>query len=203
MTKKHEKRPAPTVGEHVDSQFSDADIADISETDLRQRSEALNDAQEAWENLSFIATAKIPCHECGGRGVTAAGSFGDIECPNCHGKRVVEHPANDPLVPPPFAMLRAAITEYGDALADRLLPAGHRHKRGLALPAASTVPTIDAIGEILKDTMTRAKALKAAPGIVDEKLLGEARKKREGDDGGDFTDDDIDQQQEGNHDNDD
>ncbi len=190
MTTKHEKRPAPVVGEHVESEFSDADIADISQEDLRQRSEALDDAQEAWENFAYLSTRKIPCRECGGRGTTAAGSFGDIECPLCHGKRVVEEPGQAPIEMPPFAQLREAITAYGSALADRHLPEGHKGKRYLALPAATTVPTVDAIGELLKQGVTRVKQITAAP--VDQKQI-DAPAKRSEDQQGEFSDDDLDQ----------
>lgn len=184
-------RPAPVVGEHIESDFSDADLASISSDDLRARSEALNEAQETFESLAYVSTPKIPCHECGGRGVTAAGSFGDIECPNCGGKRVVERPGNPPIEAPPFAALRAGITAYGDALADRALPAGHRNKRGLALPPASTVPSLESLRNITAELVEKHKAISAP--AVDPKLLPERQARNDEDGAGDFDDAELDQ----------
>lgn len=178
-------------------------VSQITEEDLRQRSEALDDAQGTWEDLAFISTEKIPCRECGGRGTMPAGSFGDIECPRCHGQRVVEHPGNDPFPMPPFAQLREAITAYGNALADRALPAGHRGKRGLALPPASSVPTLESLQKIGADGLAKAKTakqLKAAPGIVDDKLLGERTSKNDDAEDAQFTDADLDEMEHGDDD---
>lgn len=147
-----------------DSAFSDEDIASnediasiISEEDLRQRSQKLDEAQERWENLAYLATEKIPCPECGGNG-----NVGGYLCPSCMGQRVLESPDSDGpgFEMPKFAELRAAITAYGNALADRALPDGHLAKRQLALPAASTVPTLAALTKLDADGKAKGRELK-------------------------------------------
>ena len=140
---------------------AEIDAAILTDEDLRQRSQKLDEAQERWENLVYLSTEKIPCPECGGSGRVGSGSFGDT-CVACMGSRVQESPDSDGpgFEIPPFAQLRAQITEYGNALADRELPAGHLGKRNLALPAASTVPTLEAITQLDTDARAKTRALK-------------------------------------------
>jgi hypothetical protein len=133
-----------------DTTAADAAFASLTEEDLRVRSQELHDTQELWEELAYVKNEKIPCPECSGRGAVSAGSLGDI-CVRCEGRRVIDRPGSQPLEMPPFRELRAAITAYGNALADAALPEGHIAKRNLALPAASTVPTVDAITALRDD----------------------------------------------------
>ena len=186
----------------ADQTFSDDDLREITEGDLAQRSQALDDAQAHWETVAYLSQPRVPCPECGGRGVVTAGVFGDVECVRCQGQRVIEHPGAEPFAMPPFAQLRAAISDYGNALADRALPEyladGRKHpgKRHLALPPASSVPSLASINEIYAQGVAKAKALQAAPGIVDGKLLGERKRRSDDDEGaGDFDDDELDKQE--------
>lgn len=169
--------PVPEVGENVaEQEFSDADIANIlTEEDLRARSHALNEAQETWEEVAYLANPKMPCPECSGAGAVPGGSLGDI-CVRCMGARVIEQPGRQSVNQPPFAELRAAITEYATALADRRLPAGHRAKQHLALPAAETVPSLEDLRTLTKVAIDTARQLQGAPGVVDDKLLAAPQK---------------------------
>lgn len=147
-----------------DQQFTDADIESIASTltddDLRIRSQALHEAQETWEELQFVSTPKIPCRECGGAGQVAGGSFGAI-CVGCMGERMVAAPGATTFDMPDFSGMRKAITAFGNALADRALPDGHKGKQQLALPAASTVPTLEAIQILADQGLARCRQLEA------------------------------------------
>lgn len=107
-----------------EEELTDSDAADIvdelTDDDLRERSQELDEAQTAWEEMMALQP-QIPCPECTGAGSIAAGSLGDI-CPRCLGKRTVLHPGHEPPEAPPFATLRGSITAYGNALAARALP---------------------------------------------------------------------------------
>ncbi len=147
----------------------------ITDDDLRERSEALHRAQESWEEYSYLATPKMPCPECSGAGQVAGGSLGDI-CVRCEGSRVIDRPGARPPEMPPFAALRAAITAYGNALADRQLPNDHYGKRHLVLPAADTVPTLEQISALANEAAGKARQLDgAAPGIVPSHMLADPR----------------------------
>lgn len=153
--------PQPTI--------SDADMdaaigaTPLSDNDLRERSQALSDAQDLWEKAAYLSIEKIPCRECGGSGRVSGGTFGDM-CVACEGTRVEEAPDAEEFPMPPFASMRAAITEYGNALADRDLPEGHVAKKHLALPAPSTVPDLDAIKAVHAQGKEKVKELRAAQG---------------------------------------
>jgi hypothetical protein len=161
-----------------DSQFTDEEreaiVDSITDDDLRARSQALDDAQTQWEEYVWVATPKIPCNECGGSGMVIGGSLGDF-CPTCGGSRVIESPGGHRIKMPPFATLRSAISAYGDALADRELPAGHRGKRNLALPAASSVPTLEQLQKLGTEALIKVRQLEGTPGIVDPKLLKQGK----------------------------
>jgi ssDNA-binding Zn-finger/Zn-ribbon topoisomerase 1 len=162
-----------------ESSFTNDELAGaITEEDLRQRSQALHEAQESWEEVAYLANPKMPCPECSGSGSVGGGSLGDI-CVRCMGARVLEQPGRQAVELPPFRELRAAISAYGDALADRALPEGHGAKKQLALPAAATVPTWKSISELTHQALVRARQLQGAPGVVDPKLL-EDRKTAKG-----------------------
>lgn len=148
-------------------QLSDKDIADvvasmISDEDLRVRSQALDDAQEAWEEVCYLANPKMPCPECTGAGQVSGGSLGNM-CVRCMGARVIEQPGSTPVEMPPFAELRAAITQYGNAKADHELPPGHRARRNLALPPPTTVPTLDQITQLHGTAIGMSRQLANAP----------------------------------------
>jgi hypothetical protein len=166
-----------------DQEFTDKDIEDIASTitdeDLRARSQSLHEAQETWEELQFIATPKIPCRECGGAGSVQGGSFGSI-CVGCMGERMVAAPGSPKFDMPDFSGMRKAIGAYGDAIADRALPDGHKGKRHLALPAPASVPTIDAIQALAEQGLAKCRQLQAGggPGVFDPKQLPEARPAR-------------------------
>jgi hypothetical protein len=133
--------------------------AELSNNDLRERAELLNEAQQLYEDLAYISVPKIPCPECSGAGQIYGGSLGNL-CPRCLGQRVVDRPGYEVLALPDFAGIRARITAYGDALADRALPAGHRAKKQLTLPAASSVPTLEEIQAIYDKGQDKAKELR-------------------------------------------
>lgn len=183
-----------------EAELSDKDkediVASLTEDDLRQRSQALDNAQTMFEEYAWIATPKIPCNECGGSGMVIGGSLGDF-CPTCGGSRVIESPGGHRIKMPPFAELRGAITAYGNALADRELPTGHRARRNLALPPASSVPTLEQLNALSAEALTKVRQLEGAtPGLVDQKQLAQAKRAkgltRDGD-LGDFDDAELDE----------
>lgn len=183
-----------------ESGFTDAErdaiVADLTEEDLRQRSQALHDTQEIYEELHYLSVQKMPCPECSGAGSIIGGSLSDL-CPTCLGRRVIEQPGATHVEMPPFAELRAAITTYGNALADRELPEGHKGKRHLALPAPATVPSLEQIQKLNELGLQKVRQLSGeAPGVVPKRLLSKAKKAKgmQGDgDLGDHTDRELDE----------
>jgi len=166
---------------HHNTTFSDADIAEIGEEDLRVRLQALDDAQSTWEELAYLANPKMPCPECSGGGYVASGSLGDV-CVRCGGDRVIDQPGGAKVDLEQFKPMRVALAAYGEALDDRLFPddpdgarakSGLRSRRNLALPAPATVPTLEAIQKLQADGEARVQQahLAGAPGIVDPKRL--------------------------------
>ena len=134
------------------------DLGCLSDNDLRERAELLNEAQQLYEDLAYISVPKIPCPECSGAGQIYGGSLGSM-CPRCLGQRVVDRPGGESLELPNFASIRARITAYGNALADLALPDGHKMKGRLGLPAASSVPTLEEIQTIFDEGKDKAKEL--------------------------------------------
>jgi hypothetical protein len=66
----------------------------VTDDDLRHTAETLAEVEDFWSKLASLSDPTIPCDECGGAGTLPGGGiFGEIECPTCHGKRVVAHPA--------------------------------------------------------------------------------------------------------------
>lgn len=157
-----------------DTTAADEAFACLTEADIRERSQELHETQELWEEYAYIANPKMPCPECGGRGAVSGGSLGDI-CVRCEGARVLEQPGRQTVNMPPFAALRGAITAYGNALADRALPEGHLVKRGLALPPASTVPTLEDIRKLRTEAENGCKQLSGTPGLEGIRELPAAR----------------------------
>lgn len=148
----------------------------LSEEDIRQRLAALEAAQTRWERLAHLETPKIACDECGG-----AGAIGGEICVGCMGKRVVDAPDAEPFECPDFAAIRKQITDYAAVLDDRALPDGHRIKKNLALPPASTVPdlaAIKAIDDQAKARMSQLRQLGAGDGPrgVDQRQLPEPKR---------------------------
>lgn len=74
-------------------------------TDEDRRRQALEEAQEIWEEVSYIGTEKMACPECAGAGAISGGSLGNI-CPRCFGSRVVAHPGYEQIPQPPWAELK-------------------------------------------------------------------------------------------------
>ncbi|MBT8454173.1 MAG: hypothetical protein KJO40_19575 [Deltaproteobacteria bacterium] len=185
-----------------DEELTDDEIADVvdslTEEDLRDRSHALNEAEGLYEEVAFLGVPKMPCPECAGAGQIVGGSLGDV-CPRCFGRRVIDRPSADPIERPPFAELRARITAYGDALADRALPDGHQGRRNLALPPASDVPTMAEIQTIADKLKDQAKQLDARQ--LDGMQLAEPKKAKgmlgDGEEGlGDYNDAELDAMEE-------
>jgi hypothetical protein len=151
----------------------------LTEADLRDRSQLLDEAQTTWEEVKYLAIPKMPCPECSGAGSVSGGSLGDI-CVKCWGTRVLEVPGAQPFPMPDFAALRAGITKYGNAqLAAgftfdqrRALPEGHPMKDP-TLPPASAVPTIAQIQALMDQAheISRKALAQGSPGIIDPKLL--------------------------------
>lgn len=163
----------------------------ISNEDIRQLSEALNDAQESWEETAYLANPKMPCPECGGSGSVGGGIF-DSTCVRCMGERVLDVPGSTPPEGmPDFKKLRASISAYGDALALASHPNAELRRQ---LPAATTLPTLDQLRELKQRAISTARQLTAggiAPGAYDPKLLKAPKKKKgmEGDgDLGEYSD---------------
>jgi len=147
----------------------------LTEDDIRERSASLDQTQELWEELSYMANPKMPCPECGGQGALAAGSLGNT-CVRCMGSRVIEVPGGHTLEMPPFATMRQALGAYGDALALRQLPEGHKGRpQILALPAASTVPTLEQITILRTTGIEKARTLQGLPGVVPVHQLPEPK----------------------------
>ena len=105
---------------------------ELTQDDLRERSEKLSDLQEMYTEIAYVAEPKMPCNECGGGGSVDAGSLGNI-CVKCMGAKVINQPFCEPFKQPPFKELRASITNYGN-----LLEARGRGEH-VQLPPASTV----------------------------------------------------------------
>ncbi len=169
--------PQPTI---TDAEMDAAiGATPLTEDNLRERSQALSDAQDTWEKVAWLSTEKIPCRECGGTGRVGSGSFGDV-CVSCMGSRLESAPDAEDFQMPPFVELRAAITAYGNALADRALPDGHRAKKQLALPAPGSVPDLESINALHAQGKVKAKELKqlqlgAAGRGVDPRQLSEGK----------------------------
>jgi hypothetical protein len=182
--------------EHEDSELTDDELADVvdslTDDDLRERSQALNEAEELYEELAFLGNPKMPCPECVGAGSVSGGSLGDI-CPRCIGQRVIDRPDSEPLKRPPFKELRAAISKYGNAMANAQLPAGHDGKRDLALPAAASVPTLEEIKAIYSEGKALARQIGSGHALPE---LQKAEKPKgmlgDGEEGlGEYTDDEL------------
>lgn len=134
----------------------------LTEGDIRDRSQALDDCQETYEELAYLANPKMPCPECGGSGSVGGGIF-DSTCVRCGGSRVLDVPGSEPMPMPDFRGMRAAIGGYGDALA-----------LGGPTPNPATVPTLESIKALHDSAKAHARQLTAggsAPGIVDPRLL--------------------------------
>lgn len=143
---------------------------ELSDGELREISKSLNDYQDTYEKVVFLETPKMPCLECGGKGSAYGGVLGDY-CAGCDNTGYVTQPGVEVPDGPDFIGMRAQLSAYGDALADRALPAHatchacqrgkdangdicsqcngtlrvpHPGKRGLALPPAQAIRDIGA-----------------------------------------------------------
>ncbi len=106
---KHYADDASTPVHPPSEQTAMAVLPRHAEDPLRSVAQALEDAQTLWEDVAFIANAKMPCPECGGAGNVSNGSLGGF-CVRCDGARVVDHPSAEPLTMPPFAALRLRLS---------------------------------------------------------------------------------------------
>lgn len=136
--------------------FTEGEIADaIAEDEIQKRAEALSGAQDVWEQAAWRARPKVPCMECTGNGQVVGGSLGD-HCPSCHGKRVVDDESVEvDFQMPDFRQLRDPLNAYGDALIAR------RYGKPMALPPASSVPTMAQIDELRASGRERHRQLAA------------------------------------------
>ncbi len=152
------KLPAVTADGDA-SAFTNDEIADaIAEDEIQRRAEALSAAQGVWEQAAWRAHPKIPCPECTGNGQVVGGSLGD-HCPSCNGTRMVDDQSVDvDFQMPDFKALRDPLNAYGDALIHR------RYGKPMALPPASTVPTMAQIAELRASGQQRYQALAAGAG---------------------------------------
>lgn len=196
--------------EYEDHDITDEEAADVidelSDDDIRERSQALHEAQEEFEEMTFMHAAQhgMPCDECAGAGAVASGSLGNV-CPKCMGRRVIARPGYQPPPAPPFRQLRAGIGVYADALEARKLAAaptcetcrgsgqtntpngptacascggqGVGPSREMpALPPASSVPTMKEIQAIRDKTREMVKAI--GPAHPDTKRLADYEEPR-------------------------
>jgi hypothetical protein len=128
-------------------------IEALTAEDIRQRSAALEDAESTWDQVRTQAMPKILCPQCNGNGKVTGGSLGEF-CDRCNGQRMVQDltVAFD-FAMPDFASLRGPIARYGDAHALRA------HGVKAALPARSSVPTMETIEALVTQARTRAREL--------------------------------------------
>jgi hypothetical protein len=127
---------------------------ELTEHDLRERSEKLDNIQEMYEEMAFMSEPKMPCNECGGTGSVDAGSLGGI-CVKCMGARVINQPFYEPMKQPPFAELRASITNYGNLLKAR------SEGENVQLPPASSVFGKEQYNELYDQGRTEVRAIAA------------------------------------------
>ena len=168
--------------------YNDSDV--ITGSTLDAIGTEIEEASELWDRYAYLAVPKMPCTECGGTGSISGGSLGGA-CPMCAGARVLDHPGADAPEIPDFSGMRRALTNYSIALADLALPDGHRHKKHLALPAASTLPRPEAI-QRARDTIKEAsKQLIGAPALALPEPKQDAMGSL-GDGDADFSDEDLD-----------
>jgi hypothetical protein len=194
----YEEHQVPKASsEPISDQFTDEEIAKaISEEEIRARSQKLDEAQGLWERAYDRAVPKIPCPECNTRGAIIGGSLGDA-CPTCHGRRVIDDDSADvdfemPMLEiegkkvPLFPAYRSALSAYGDALALRksgmplALQAGDDQltkrqrqardeiKARMVLPDVKSLPSMEAIDELVREGIESHKALAAGgePGLL-------------------------------------
>lgn len=168
------------------------DSQPLTEEDLDAVASAIESAEAQWNKVAYLGTPKMPCPECGGSGQVYSGSLGSF-CPTCEGARVVDHPSAGEFDGPDFVGMRRALGTYGNALADHALPDGHRAKKGLALPAASTIVRAEVVAELERVGKQRVLAAQNLPTLA----LPEAKKKKAGSlgdlDDSEFTDDELDE----------
>jgi hypothetical protein len=91
---------------------------ELSQDELRERSEKLDEIQDMYTEMAFMQEPKMPCNECGGTGSVDAGSLGSV-CVKCMGARVINQPFYEPMTQPDFAGFRKTITNYGNLLEAR------------------------------------------------------------------------------------
>lgn len=145
-----------TLAAERDAQPFTADeaVAAFSEAEIAERAQAVDDAHGVWESARFKAMPKMPCPACAGNGYIMGG-MSEV-CDGCFGKRVVQDAGEDfVFTMPDFAALKAPLVAYGNALAWR------QHGKPAALPPAESVPTMDAIDQVLQAGRAKHRELGA------------------------------------------
>lgn len=174
----------------MSNEYFDDDY-EVTDVDLDAIGAAIEEADDLWQKYAYLSVPKMACPECGGAGSIGGGSLGSL-CPGCLGARVVDHPGAEAPAIPDFSPMRRALRNYTIAMADRALPDGHRAKRGLALPPASTLPRPEAIRDLAKRIKQESKQLSGTPNLQ----LAEPKEEAMGSLGSgdaEFTDDDLDE----------
>jgi hypothetical protein len=171
-----------------DDYYNDDDV--ITGSTLDAIGADLEEGQEIWERYAYLAVPKMPCPECGGTGSVAGGSLGSA-CVRCNGARTLDHPGAEAPEIPDFSGMRTALSNYSIALADHALPDGHRAKKHLALPPASTLPRPEAIQKARDAIKKASKQLAGAPPMALPAPQQESRGSL-GDGDADFSDADLD-----------
>lgn len=131
-------------------------IEALTAEEIRRRSEALEEAQTTWEQVRQQAMPKILCPQCNGNGRVTGGTLGEF-CDRCNGQRMVQDLTVEfDFAMPDFQALRGPISAYGQAHALRA------HGVRAALPAKSSVPTMEEIEQV--KAAARRRALELGPG---------------------------------------
>ncbi len=145
VAREEAQRPIPMTDQEI--------IDALSAEEVRQRSAALEEAQSTWEQVRAQAMPTILCPQCNGNGRVTGGSLGEF-CDRCNGSRTVQDLTKPfDFAMPDFASLRGPIATYADAHALRA------HGVRAALPAKSSVATIEEIEELITKARTRAREL--------------------------------------------
>jgi hypothetical protein len=166
---------------------------------LRELGEALEDAERRWQQVEFSFQPMVICAECGGRGTSSNGIFGETECWICLGGRQVPHP--DPAgaraaLAPDFHAARKMLHDARQAVIahERWLTAAERATyKGLPLPdePAADMPGASDLSAITHEIRIAARRIEDAmkpPRAPGEVLPGEPHLEL---DAGDSSDEDA------------
>lgn len=158
----------------------------ITEQDLDEIAEAVEEADDLHQRYMFLSVQKIPCPECGGQGNVYGGSLGNA-CPTCCGARMVDHPGSVQPQLPGFAKERAALGAYVRAQRNQ------GTKREVPLPLASSLPRPESIRMRTTEIREISRRLGSAPQLKGQ--LAEPKKQAVGslgDGEAEYSDEEID-----------